>query len=47
LFEELHGNGTFNASYMPEPTLSIDTSLCTPAEAATEIAQRLGLSRVN
>ena len=47
LFEELHGNGTFDDSYMPEPTLSIDTSLCTPGEAAAQIAQTFQLSRAN
>jgi chloramphenicol 3-O-phosphotransferase len=47
LFEELHGKGTFDARGMPESTLSIDTSLCTPAEAAMEIARTLQLSRVH
>lgn len=43
LFEELHANGIFEASHMPTPELSIDTSLCTATEAATAIAGRLKL----
>jgi hypothetical protein len=41
LFEQLHAEGVFDASHMPEPRLSIDTSLCTPNEAAMEIARTL------
>lgn len=44
LFEQLHANGSFDASYMPESRVSIDTSLCTPTEAAREIARTLKLS---
>jgi hypothetical protein len=29
---------------MPEPRVTIDTSTCTPARAALEIARSLGLS---
>ena len=43
LFERLHGAGIFDDSYMPRPQISLDTSLCTPSEAAYEIASRLGL----
>lgn len=43
LFEQLHASGTFDASYMPRPTLSIDTSLCTPLEAANQIVHALDL----
>ena len=43
LFEQLHADGTFDASPMPEPKISIDTSLCTPTHAAMEIAETLGL----
>jgi hypothetical protein len=32
---------------MPEPRLSIDTSLCTPTDAATEIVRALDLVRSN
>jgi len=43
LFEQLHETGTFDGLLMPEPRLSIDTSTCTPARAALEIARRLEL----
>ena len=43
LFEQLHGEGSFDASYMPEPKLSIDTSDNQPARAALMIARTLGL----
>ena len=41
LFEQLHADGMFDASNMPEPRLSIDTSLLTANEAAMEIARVL------
>jgi hypothetical protein len=41
LFEQLHADGVFDASHMPEPILSIDTSLLTPTQAAMEIARAL------
>jgi chloramphenicol 3-O-phosphotransferase len=44
LFEELHAKGAFDASHMPRPVLSIDTSAYSPAEAATEIARTLRLA---
>jgi len=44
LFEELHAKGAFDASHMPGPVLSIDTSTYSPAEAATEIARTLTLA---
>jgi hypothetical protein len=44
LFEQLHARGVFEASHMPEPRLSIDTSLSSPREAAMEIARTLTLS---
>jgi chloramphenicol 3-O-phosphotransferase len=47
LFEQLHADGVFDASHMPEPRLSIDTSLCTPNEAAMEIARTLEAGRSN
>lgn len=43
LFEQLHDEGSFDASYMPEPKLSIDTSVNQPARAALLIARALDL----
>jgi hypothetical protein len=43
LFEELQAAGSFDASHMPKPRLSIDTSVFSPAEAATRIVQTLDL----
>jgi hypothetical protein len=43
LFEQLHGEGSFDASYMPKPKLSIDTSDNQPARAALMIARTLDL----
>ncbi len=43
LFEELHAAGTFDNSAMPNPRLTLDTSLSTPAEAALKIARSLQL----
>ncbi len=43
LFEELHASGSFGVSDLPDARLSIDTSVCTPAEAAREIARVLRL----
>jgi len=45
LFEELHANGVFDALQMPEPAVSIDTSVCTPAESAALIVRELNLIR--
>ena len=45
LFEQLHADGIFDALNMPEPRLSIDTSLCTPNEAAMEIMRTLKIGR--
>lgn len=42
LFEELHGHGVFDSSHMPQPKLRIDTSLHTPATAASMIDAALG-----
>jgi|ERR1700677_1194704 chloramphenicol 3-O-phosphotransferase len=41
LFERLHTSGHFDAAHMPKPRLSIDTSLCTPLQAAIQIAQTI------
>jgi hypothetical protein len=43
LFEQLHEEGSFDASYMPKPRLSIDTCDCIPARAALQIARALDL----
>ncbi len=43
LFEQLHASGVFEAAHMPRPRLTIDTSLCSPTEAATEISRTLKL----
>jgi hypothetical protein len=43
LFEQLHADGTFDASHMPRPRITVDTSLWKPDEAALQIVQRLGL----
>ena len=47
LFEQLHADGVFDTSHMPAPTITIDTSTCTPVEAAAQIAQALQLPRPN
>jgi len=47
LFEELHGEGVFDVSYMPAPRVSIDTSANQPARAALEIARALDLMPVS
>jgi hypothetical protein len=43
LFEQLHREGSFDAAYMPQPKLSIDTSLVQPARAVLQIARALDL----
>ncbi len=43
LFEQLHADGIFHVLRMPEPRLTIDTSACTPAQAAARIVEQLGL----
>ena len=43
LFDQLHADGVFDASHMPTPRLTVDTSLHTPEAAAALIAQTLGL----
>jgi len=43
LFDQLHADGVFDASHMPTPRLTVDTSLHTPEAAAAHIAQTLGL----
>ena len=41
MFDQLHGDGVFEAMPMPEPRISIDTSTCSPARAALNIARAL------
>jgi hypothetical protein len=41
LFEQLHADGIFDSSHMPEPRLTLDTSTCTPPEAAWQIVETL------
>jgi hypothetical protein len=43
LFEKLHAAGEFDTSHMPKPSLTIDTSLKGPMEAATLISNTLNL----
>ncbi len=44
LFEQLQADGIFESLSMPAARVSIDTSTCTPARAALEIARALELS---
>jgi hypothetical protein len=44
LFEQLHAGGSFSDFAMPEPRVSLDTSVRSPARAALEIARALELS---
>ncbi|WP_434557148.1 hypothetical protein RBB75_07355 [Tunturibacter empetritectus] len=43
LFDQIHAAGGFEGSFLPKPQLSIDTSLCTPLQAAAKIAEVLAL----
>lgn len=43
LFEQLHAAGNFSSPSMPKAGLTIDTGERTPADAAAEIVQVLGL----
>ena len=43
LFEELRAGAVFDSPAMPKPAISIDTTACTPAEAAAQIQQALCL----
>lgn len=45
LFHHLQATGAFTAYSMPPSALTIDTSLSTPTEAATRIAQTLRLEK--
>lgn len=43
LFDQLTAQGSFDSPRMPLPRLTIDTSLCSPHEAAQRIAQTLAI----
>ena len=43
VFNEIHTAGGFHGSFLPKPRLSIDTSVCTPLQAAAKIAEVLSL----
>jgi chloramphenicol 3-O-phosphotransferase len=43
LFDQLHADGVFDASHMPKPRLTIDTSLQLPDAIAAQIAQALAI----
>jgi hypothetical protein len=43
LFDQLHADGVFDASPMPTPRLTLDTSLQPPEATAAQIVQALGL----
>jgi hypothetical protein len=43
LFEQLYVDGVFDAAHMPKPRIAVDTSTCTPAEAAMQIEKALQL----
>jgi hypothetical protein len=43
LFDQLLAADTFSRPRMPEPKISVDTSVGTPARAALEIARALGI----
>ena len=43
LFDQLHADGVFDATHMPTPRLTVDTSLHTPEVSAAAIAHALGL----
>ena len=44
MFDQLRAAGSLDALSMPRPKVSMDTSACTPARAALEIARRLELA---
>ena len=41
--EQLFKDGVFDSPAMPRPAITVDTSACTPAQAAAQIQQALGL----
>jgi len=47
LFEQLHADGVFDSSHMPDPRLTLDTSGMIPSDSAKEIVRVLELQRPN
>jgi chloramphenicol 3-O-phosphotransferase len=47
LFDQLTAQGAFKIPVMPAPRLTIDTSLCSPREAAAQIAQALAIDTLS
>jgi hypothetical protein len=47
LFEQLYADGVFDTAGMPKARVSIDTSMCTPSEAARQIAVALELPLIH
>ena len=45
-FDQLAAAGCFDSPRMPPPRLSVDTSLCSPREAAERIAQALAIDKM-
>jgi hypothetical protein len=43
LFDQLAAQGSFDSPRMPPPRLTVDTSLCSPRQAAERIAQVLAI----
>jgi hypothetical protein len=43
LFDQLHADGVFDATHMPAPRVTVDTSLHTPEAAAAAIARGLAI----
>lgn len=43
LFEKLYAEGVLDGSHMPKPGVTVDTSLCSPIEAAIKIGGALEL----
>jgi chloramphenicol 3-O-phosphotransferase len=43
LFDQIYADAGFDGSFLPKPRLSLDTSLCTAAQAAAKIAEVLQL----
>ena len=47
LFEQLHADGVFDSSHMPDTRLTLDTSGMIPSDSAKEIVRVLELQRPN
>ena len=44
MFDQLHGDGVFEAIAMPAARVTVDTGSCSPEEAVDEILRGLGMS---